>query len=67
MIFSNDVLAILQDSNIPRVVYANLVTHEWFDSHEDDSDIEYDSRNVIMWKYIKMPDDSSVVNETGKE
>lgn len=60
--FSDNVLVLRNGWDVPLVSYINLSTKEWFDS-SDDENVD----NVIMWKYIKMPDDSSVVNETGKE
>ena len=60
--FSDNVLVLRDGWDVPLVSYINLSTKEWFDS-SDDENVD----NVIMWKYIKMPDDSSVVNETGED
>lgn len=60
--FSDNVLVLRDGWDVPLVSYINLSTKEWFDS-SDDENVD----NVIMWKYIKIPDDSSVVNETGED
>ena len=60
--FSDNVLVLRNGLDVPLVSYINLSTKEWFDS-SDDENID----NVIMWKYIRMPNDSSVISETGKE
>lgn len=60
--FSDNVLVLRDGWDIPLVSYIDLSTKEWFDS-SDDENVD----NVIMWKYIKIPDDSSVVNETGED
>lgn len=60
--FSDNVLVLRDGWDVPLVSYINLSTKEWFDS-SDDENVD----NVIMWKYIKIPDDSIVVNETGED
>lgn len=60
--FSDNVLVLRDGWDVPLVSYINLSTKEWFDS-SDDENVD----NVIMWKYIKIPDESSVVNETGED
>lgn len=60
--FSDNVLVLRDGWDVPLVSYINLSTKEWFDS-SDDENVD----NVIMWKYIKIQDDSSVVNETGED
>lgn len=60
--FSDNVLVLRDGWDVPLVSYINLSTKEWFDS-SDDENVD----NVIMWKYIKIPDDLSVVNETGED
>lgn len=60
--FSDNVLVLRDGWDVPLVSYINLSTKEWFDS-SDDENVD----NVIMWKYIKIPDNSSVVNETGED
>ncbi len=60
--FSDNVLVLRDGWDVPLVSYINLSTKEWFDS-SDDENVD----NVIMWKYIKIPDESRVVNETGED
>lgn len=50
-LYSDNVLVLIDGKDVPKVAYINLTTREWFDSLDED-----DVYDVIMWKYIEMPE-----------
>ncbi|HAU87081.1 MAG TPA: hypothetical protein DCW90_16815 [Lachnospiraceae bacterium] len=60
--FSDNVLVLRDGWNIPIVSYINLSTQKWFDSLDDEI-----IDNVIMWKYIEIPNNLCVTNTIYEE